>query len=350
MRKKCSAPAKYVRIAAIVLAILSANFAAPANRPAADSNWRRQTSNSFAELRAVFFLDQKIGWAAGGRGTLLRTEDGGANWQAQKKPSDDTIRDVLFWDRQDGWLLCERNIFLMKSMDEARSYLLHTTDGGSNWERIDVDGVDADTRFTRLLRAGDRKAWLLGEAGNLYLTNDRGRSWKRQVPPTRYLLLGGTFFDTDHGWLTGGGASVIRTIDGGAVWRTTVVRNAPGARFNAIAFASENRGWVVGDGGRIMTTGDGGRTWTPQVTGTDEELFDVRFLDQREGWVVGGHGTLLHTRDGGAHWTEIETGVGHLLERILVLDRTHGWVVGLGGTILSLTPPGSDRPPVLRRN
>lgn len=334
----------------MMLAVLSVNFAGRAALALSDSNWRRQTTNSFAELRAVFFLDPNIGWAAGGRGTLLHTEDGGANWQALKKPSDDTIRDLLFWDRRDGWLLCERNIFLMRSLDEVRAYLLHTTDGGASWERVDVDGVEADTRFTRLVRAGDQRAWLLGEAGNLYLTNDRGRSWKRQVPPTRYLLLDGTFVDADHGWLAGGGASVVRTVDGGAVWRSTVVRNAAGVRFNAVAFASVTRGWVVGNDGRIFATTDGGRTWSPQTTGTDEELLDVRFVDQNEGWVVGGHGTLLHTRNGGARWTAIETGIAHPFERMLVLDRDHGWIVGLGGTILSLGGQAGDRPPVLRRN
>lgn len=315
----------------------------------ADAGWRRQSSGTFSHLRTVFFLDQNLGWAAGVRGTLLRTNDGGGTWEIQKRPSDDTIRDLIFFDQKEGLALCERNIFLMRSMSEVRSYLLHTADGGTTWDRVDLEGNDSDARFTRLVPGGEGRLWLVGEAGALYVTTDRGRTWKRQVSPTRYLLLGGAFLNANQGWLVGGGGSVLRTIDGGLSWRTIVMRNAPGARFEAIAFANANRGWVVGNGGRIFATGDGGRNWNPQNSGTGADLSDVKFLDAMEGWVVGAEGTLLHTTDSGAHWTSVGSGTAHPLERLALLDRTHAWTVGLGGTILSIAPSGKDQPPVFRK-
>jgi photosystem II stability/assembly factor-like uncharacterized protein len=335
------------RAMAAALVLLS-SLLPTSSATAAESGWHKQTTGTLAQLRAVFFLDQNVGWAAGGRGAFLHTEDGGITWKIEKRPSDDTIRDLVFWNQQDGWLLCDRNIFLMKSLSEARSYLLHTTDGGANWERIDVDGNDNDARFTRMVVTSDDRIWLLGEAGTLYMSGDRGRTWKKQVAPSRYLLLGGAFADVTHGWLVGGGTTIGRTVDGGATWRTVIVRNAPDARFESIAFANVNRGWVVGNGGRIFTTGDSGRSWTRQESGTDADLSDVHFLDQSEGWVIGSEGTILHTRDGGSHWSAVTSDTTHPLQRLIILDRTHGWAVGFGGTILSLSAASLAKPPVLR--
>jgi photosystem II stability/assembly factor-like uncharacterized protein len=332
----------------VLLALASLLCLSAIRTAAAESGWRRQESGTLAQLRTVFFLDQDLGWAAGARGTLLRTDDGGANWKAQPRPGEDTIRDLIFWDPQEGLALCEHNIFLMRSMEETRSYLLRTTDGGAHWEPVELLGNEADARFTRFVLAGNGRAWLMGETGALYLTVDRGETWKKQIAPMRYLMLGGTFLDRDHGWLTGGGATVARTSDGGRVWRTAIVRNAPNVRFASVSFVSALRGWAVGNGGAIFTTADGGRTWSRQASGTGTDLSDVKFVDQSEGWVIGAGGTLLHTLDGGAHWSVVESGTTHPLERLIILDRNRAWAVGFGGTILALSPSGRGTAPVLR--
>ncbi len=67
-----------------------------------------------AWLRSVFFIDQNRGWAAGSKGTLLRTDDGGRTWKATSASTDDIVRDIFFVDEQNGWLVCEVNAYQLQ--------------------------------------------------------------------------------------------------------------------------------------------------------------------------------------------------------------------------------------------
>src|SRR5215216_3688094 len=51
--------------------------------------WERQRTGTFAWLHSVFFVDGLRGWAAGSKGALLSTSDGGATWESRKPPTED---------------------------------------------------------------------------------------------------------------------------------------------------------------------------------------------------------------------------------------------------------------------
>src|SRR6266850_4495760 len=97
---------------------------------ASAATWNRQSSGTMGWLHAVFFLNQKTGWAAGSKGTLLTTVDGGMTWKIQQRPTEDSLSDVYFSSEQNGWLVCEANIYELKTKEAPRTYLLHTEDGG----------------------------------------------------------------------------------------------------------------------------------------------------------------------------------------------------------------------------
>ncbi|MGH9902024.1 MAG: WD40/YVTN/BNR-like repeat-containing protein [Pyrinomonadaceae bacterium] len=324
--------------------------------------WTRQHSGTMAWLRSVYFLDAETGWAVGGKGTLLATSDGGKNWKAMPRPTEDALRDVYFFDARTGWLVCERNIYLLKTNDEARAYLLKTTDGGATWARVEAAGADVDARLVRVVFADSERGWVFGEAGALYATEDGGATWARQRVPTRHLLLGGTFLDPQRGWLVGAGATLLHTADGGATWRAGgIERNAAivhdstapastpspaapsgGTRLNAVSFVDARRGWAVGAGGAVFTTDNGGRSWRAQESNTEADLLDVKFFDETEGWAVGVGGTVLHTADGGRRWQALASGTKHPLERVCFAGRNRGWAVGFGGTIIAYGPAADD--------
>ena len=329
-------------------------------------------------LRAVHFVDARTGWAAGGRGVLLRTSDGGASWKLMPRPSEDTLRDVHFTSALSGWLVCDQSDYAPQLPDQPRSYLLRTADGGMSWSRVEPTGADTEVRLTRVVFADAARGWAFGEAGALYATLDEGRTWAQQEVPTRHLLLGGAFLDAQRGWLVGAGSTLLYTSDGGASWRAgrlegiarddedapafgqraqtpAVVAASAGqapparaaktnARLNAVCFADAARGWAVGARGRIFATADGGRTWRAQASGVTDDLFDVKFVNQREGWVAGAGGTLLHTADGGASWSIVPSGTTHTIERLCFADAARGWAVGFGGTVLAYTARPGAKP------
>ena len=49
--------------------------------------WQLQTSGTSERLRAVSAVNAKVAWASGNRGTVLRTDDGGAHWVALAVPA-----------------------------------------------------------------------------------------------------------------------------------------------------------------------------------------------------------------------------------------------------------------------
>jgi photosystem II stability/assembly factor-like uncharacterized protein len=298
--------------------------------------WRKQHSGTLAWLHALHFLDAQRGWAVGGNGALLATVDGGATWRIKPRPTEDALRDVYFADADNGWLVCERAVYQLTTKDDPRTYLMSTTDGGASWKRVNVIGVDVDARLVRALFAPGGRGWAFGEAGTLYTTRDKGETWARQRVPTRHLLLGGAFLDSERVWLVGAGATILQTADGGLTWRAgAVMDEAARVRFTAVSFVDARRGWAVGAQGRIFATRDGGRTWRAQTSNVEADLLDVKFIDASEGWACGTEGTLLHTEDGGAHWNVESSGTTHPLERLCFVTRARGWVVGFGGTIIA---------------
>jgi photosystem II stability/assembly factor-like uncharacterized protein len=335
------------------------------------SEWRRQRSGTFAWLHAVHFIDRERGWAVGGKGALLRTEDGGDTWRQSQSPAADTMRDIFFADERRGWIVCERDVFTLKSDEEARSYLLRTGDGGATWSRVELADKGERARVVRVAFSDAEHGWAFGEEGTLYATSDGGATWQRQQAPTRRLLLGAHFIDARTGWVVGAGSTFLYTADGGASWRAgSVVSGAaavvPAAavvarptsaeragdgiayatapRVNAVSFIDGRRGWAVGSGGAVFATINGGRSWRALASGTDVDLFDVKFFDARTGWAVGSGGTVIRTHDGGETWVAQPTGTTHQLERLFFADRDNGWAVGFGGTILNHFDASVARP------
>jgi photosystem II stability/assembly factor-like uncharacterized protein len=327
--------------------------------------WTKQRTGSFAWLHAVYFLDENRGWAVGGKGTILATDDGGNQWQELPRPTEDSLQDIYFADEQTGWLVCERNIYDLKTVDEPRTYLMHTSNGGRTWTRVNVIGKDVNVRLVRALFTTGGRGWAFGEGGVLYTTRDGGATWEPQRVPTKHLLLGGLFLNNTQGWLVGAGATILQTSDGGETWNTGALLNrAPASsenakdaeavaahvRFTATSFIDQKRGWAVGAEGKIFATRDGGRRWSAQASNITADLLDVKFISEYEGWAVGAQGTLIRTMDGGAHWTMEASGTTHPLERIFFVGRAHGWIVGFGGTIISYRADGAaPQRPVLKQ-
>lgn len=303
---------------------------------AQSGTWARQPAGTMAWLHAVFFLDQNRGWAVGSKGTVLQTLDGGNTWKARGASIEDVVRDIFFVDEQTGWLVCEVNVYQLRSNEDPRAYLMKTIDGGKNWKRIEIKGFDIDAILVRAVFTRNGRGWAFGEAGSIYATYDSGETWTKLKSPTRRLLLGGIFVDDDRGWIVGAGATIIQTSDGGETWyQSTLPQVEKSTRFTAASFVDNRKGWAVGSGGSVYRTVNGGRTWERQQSGVEVDLFDVKFVSALEGWAVGAEGTIVSTRDGGQNWTTERSGTVHPLERVFFTDRNRGWAVGFGGTVVA---------------
>ncbi len=294
------------------------------------AEWIKQNSETMAWLRAVYFVNEKTGWIGGSGGTLLETTDGGKNWDRLRNFTSDTIRQIYFSDARNGWILCERDAYSLGA--NSPSYLMKTSNGGADWEKIDFTGGRRE-RIAKIFFTKSNLGFAIGETGAFFVLQTDEKTWKKQAAPVHYLMLDGVFTDDFNGAVVGAGGTVIFTENAGLSWTRATVQGDPKTRLNSVFFIGQKYGWTVGAQGKIFQTINGGKFWREQKTDTAADLNDVFFLDTAEGWAIGNDGVILHTTTGGNVWTLNASRVKHKLEKIFFIGKS-GWAVGFGGTIL----------------
>ena len=252
-------------------------------------HWAAETSGVTARLRGVSAASERVVWASGAHGTILRTADGGTTWSRLSIPDAATL------------------------------------------DFRDVDAVDEQTAYALSIGAGP--------LSRIYKTTDAGAHWALQFrndnPKAFFDAM--AFWDATRGLAISdsvdGQFVIIETTDGGAHWTRIPAGTLPAALPNEGAFAGSgtniavlgrDRAWI-GTGAstrsRVLRTADGGRTWsiadTPVTTSASAGIFSIAFRDPRHGLVVGGDyrketdatGVAASSDDGGATWKLI-TGLG----------------------------------------
>ncbi len=149
-----------------------------------------------------------------------------------------------------------------------------------------------------------------------------------------------SFTDASNGTAVGYSGTIVRTVDGGAIWQRQESGTLEDLR--GVSFIDASTGTAVGDGGTILRTTNGGLNWTPQVSGTTDDLYGVSFIDANNGTAVGLFGTILRTMNGGSSWTLQDSGEIVPLRGVSFTDANTGTVVGLDGVILRTTNGGAD--------
>ncbi|MBF8260180.1 MAG: hypothetical protein HW377_2554 [Actinobacteria bacterium] len=163
-------------------------------------------------LTAVFFIDEKTGWAVGHWGIVLRTDDGGENWKVQRAdtPVDQPLFSVHFRDKDHGWAV------------GLWSLLIATADGGKTWTPVKLPpppgGKKADRNLLKIFANRMGTLFVAAEQGMILKSYD-GENWT-------YLTTGykGTFWTgivLNNGTLLVGGlrGTIYRSTDDGRSWR-----------------------------------------------------------------------------------------------------------------------------------
>jgi photosystem II stability/assembly factor-like uncharacterized protein len=298
-------------VKAFPIATLALAGAAIATAPA--PHWVAQSSGVTARLRGVSAISDRVAWASGAGGTVLRTADGGGTWQKLAVPDADKL------------------------------------------DFRDVDAVSETTAY--ILSIGP------GPASRIYKTSDAGAHWVLQFtnddPKAFFDAM--AFWDGEHGLAISDsvdGAFVILTTRDGRTWTRVARGKLPPALPNEGAFAGSgtnvaligrDRAWI-GTGAstrcRVLRTSDGGATWTiaetPVAASASAGIFSIAFRDAQHGMTVGGDfrkekdavDNAAATSDGGTTWTKV-SGLGGFRSVVAVVPGTkQSW--------LAVGPSGSD--------
>ncbi len=220
--------------------------------------WQLQSSNTDVQLRGISAVSDKVAWASGAKGTVLRTTDGGKKW------------------------------------------LQMEIVGADNLDFRDIQAFDQNTAYVLSIGPGDDS--------RIYKTADGGRIWQRQFtnrdPKAFYDCF--AFWDSTHGIAMSdsvdGKFPLIATSDG-INWNPVMVKKMPAALPNEGAFAAsgtciatfgKNDVWFAtgGPAARVFHSADRGVNWTvaetPIIHGAATQgIFSLSFLERKR-WNGGG--------------------------------------------------------------
>jgi photosystem II stability/assembly factor-like uncharacterized protein len=310
-----------------------------------------QNSGVDIQLRGISAVSDKVAWASGAKGTVLRTIDGGVTWETL------------------------------------------TIAGADSLDFRDIQAFDQKTALVLSIGPGDQS--------RIYKTVDGGRIWQRQFtnsdPKAFYDCF--AFWDHTHGIAVSdsvdGKFLIIATSDG-MTWNPVMTKKMPAALPNEGAFAAsgtciatfgKNDVWF-GTGApsaRVFHSADRGKNWTvaetPILHGEPTQgVFSLAFWTAKDGIAVGGdykefkkgEKTAAFTHDGGKTWTlaskppqgyrsAVALGASHTLVAVgtsgadvshdygnswsplfkedlnaLALTGNSGWAVGPAGKIVTI--------------
>jgi photosystem II stability/assembly factor-like uncharacterized protein len=296
-----------------------------------------QESGTTASLRGVSAVSDRVAWASGAKGTILRTLDGGSTWQ-YVNPSG--VADLDFRDIE---ALSDRVAFAMSAGEGRASRMYKTTDGGATWTLLRANGADGfwdsfamwdathgvlmgdpvDGRFTilttidgltwtaqegpkaekgeaafaasgtALIARGTREAWFATNAGRVFHSEDSGKTWTVTRTPLKPASDGAGIFSlamsASRGVAVGGDYTKPNDSTGNiAVWdgaKWSVPATTPRGYRSAVARVGEN--WI--------TVGTSGSDISPDALtwrALDDGAFNALSVAGTACWAVGPNGRI----------------------------------------------------------
>jgi photosystem II stability/assembly factor-like uncharacterized protein len=339
------------RVKTLPLAVVAMVGAVTAAVPAA-VHWEPQTSGVTARLRGVSAVSDRVAWASGTGGTVLRTTDGGTTWRQLAVPGAEQL------DFRDVDAVSETAAYVLSIGPGPASRIFKTTDAGAHWD-LQFTNDNPRAFFDAMAFWDAERGVVMGDSVDgrfdILTTANGGRTWTR-VPPERLppaLPNEGAFagsgtnvavFGRGEAWI-GTGAStrcrVLRTRDGGTTWtiaETPVAASASAGIFS-IAFRDPQHGMTTGGDYKkeqealdnAAMTRDGGVTWTA-ITGLRGFRSAVAHVPgSKPSWIAVGPSGADLTEDDGRTWTPVDGAGYHAFS--FAPRGTVGWGVGERGAI-----------------
>jgi photosystem II stability/assembly factor-like uncharacterized protein len=199
-------------------------------------------------------LAVRAGGRVGGPAAMLESFDEGRTFQARDMSGlTGMILDIHFVDQHVGFIAGASQ----PDEDKAHARILKTTDGGKTWRAVFDSDRPGDNNWKLAFPTPDiGYATIISyqapddEArGYVVKTTDGGETWHRQIVTNdkEWIPYGINFLDASHGWV-GGSTGAYETRDGGQTWHAAQM----GLSTNKIRFVKQSNGetaaFAIGQG------------------------------------------------------------------------------------------------------
>lgn len=223
----------------------------------AGRNWVQARVPSRQLLTAVYFVDDKHGWAVGHDAQILASDDGGANWELQHEDleREAPLLDIWFRDTSTGYAV------------GAYGALLETSDGGKTWNDVS-DRLDNEDGYhlNGITAVKDAGLFVVGEAGSMFRSVDWGQTWEKVQGPYEGTLFGALGTASANTLVAYGlRGNLFRSTDFGKSWQQIKLLSESGPLEFGLANGSllkDGTLVIVGHGGSVLTSKDAGRAFT----------------------------------------------------------------------------------------
>ena len=215
------------------------------------ATWKVASTPTHHTLTSLHFKDARTGFATGHQRVLLRTEDGGDTWKQAAMQSDE--RPALFAVRVEG----DRGIAV-----GAYGAYFESADAGRTWTARRIGPPDFDRHLTGIAAAGGGSYVLAGEAGTLFASADSGATWRAIEAPYEGSFFGALGLGDGTVIVYGMRGNAYRSTDAGRTWRRVDLGTYKGG----LQGAAELPGGTViltGADGMFAASSDRGATFRP---------------------------------------------------------------------------------------
>jgi photosystem II stability/assembly factor-like uncharacterized protein len=160
-------------------------------------------------LTSVYFVNEKVGFAAGHDSTVIRTDDGGVNWTLSyhNEETQAPIMSVYFETEEHGFAM------------GAFSFVIETQDGGKTWnQRSLIEGSQEDSHLNKVFATKQGTVLVAAEFGKVYRSTDQGKTFAEIATGYEGSFWGGMSLKDGSALIYGMRGNVYRSTDDGATW------------------------------------------------------------------------------------------------------------------------------------
>ncbi len=315
------------------------------------AQWVKQTVNTTASFRGLSVVSEKVIWASGNGGTVIRTIDGGKKWDVIQLPDAAKLdfRDIEAFDANTAYILSIGN------GESSRIY--KTTDGGRTW-KLQFKNTNEKAFFDAMACWDNYNCIAMSDPVDgkyLFIRNYGGDTWEKieadganAMKDQAAFAASGTCIVTSGTHhpafvVTGGSAAqVLHTDNNGMFWNTyptPVISGSSGSGIFSIAMFNQKNGVIVGGNyekpneakDNLAFTTDGGQTWK-LGTRLSGYRSGVTYVDKNTIVAVGTNGSDI-SRDGCKTWKKFGN---EDLNAVAAKGKKAVWAVGPKGMVVKM--------------
>lgn len=308
----------------------------------------------------ICFVNEQLGWYINGYGKIFKTADGGITWEKQLEKQGTFFRCIAFIDSLHGYVGTVGTDYFPNVTDTVPLY--RTSDGGKTWEAVIYSGPyvkglcaieivkeqfinHGEIGFRHHIYAVGR----VGSPANMIVSHDDGKTFQSTglssfcdaAYDIRMMNAREGFLAASVGNEEKMHACVLKTSDGGKVWKKVYESKRPFETCWKLSFPSANIGYGTiqsydQDSNYVtqhfIKTTNGGKKWKEKLICKDNKArpFGIGFINENIGF-IGTMNSGYKTEDGGNSWIKIDLGRACNKIRILHLPdgKVYGYAIGV---------------------